>query len=216
MCTTQSSPWPSKYFMMPMCGTISDLSCYINRAKSLFTEHGVTGHEGMGAREPEWRHLVYFPTTSHSRGESATEQRDRTQEKSLRVKNFPLSEGQSSCLGLCAMKINRTALWWTVRQFLPHRVRPRVREGSGLKREPKAWTQTVEVLFPSLRTFSRVPLTAGPISLGCAVRNWASSGKREQHILSLIPAREWWALWPLPSPAENSSSTKVPIPLENE
>ena len=89
----------------------------------------------------------------------------------MRVKYFLLTEGQSSRLGLCATEINRTALWWTVRQLLPHRVRPRVREGSGLKREPKAWTQMGEVLFPSLRTFRRVPLTAGPISLGCAVRN---------------------------------------------
>ena len=114
---------------------------------------GVKGH---GAREPDWCHLVNFHTTSHSRGESATEQRDRTQEKSLRVKNFPLSEGQRSCWGLCAREISRTALWWTVRQFFPHRVRPRGREGSGLEREPTAWTQTGEGLFPSLRTFSRV------------------------------------------------------------
>ena len=48
MCTTQSSLWPSKYFMMHMCGAISDLRCYRNHAKSLFTEDGVRGCEGMG------------------------------------------------------------------------------------------------------------------------------------------------------------------------
>lgn len=129
------------------------------------------GMRAWGERARLECHLVNFPTTSHCRGESATEKRDRTQEKSLRVKYFPLSEGPSSCLGLCAMEINRTALWWTVRQLLPHRVRPTVREESGLKESPRHGHRRVKLSFLLLEPSAEYTLTAGPISLGCAVRN---------------------------------------------
>ena len=44
-----------------MCGTVSDLSCYINRVKSLFTEHVPRGHEGMGRESQTGAILLISP-----------------------------------------------------------------------------------------------------------------------------------------------------------
>ena len=91
---------------MPMCSAISDLNCYINRAKSLFTEHGPRRPEGMG-RESQTGAILLISPQPVIPEESQLQSRDRIQEKNLKVKNFPLSEGQSSCLGLCAMEIEQ-------------------------------------------------------------------------------------------------------------